>query len=809
AGNGSIDSDFPVTTNRWYHLAVTFDGAAYTMYMDGIDVGTVNGPVNAPVAAAANVECLIGAVDSANGFTNNATNFYHGWMDELSIWNVALTPDQIRQMMNQEIEDNGGAVRGVVVPLDVPGITWANLDGYYRMNVVCGNFSPYKGIAGRLRNINSSMPQTAPIPYTSRVDGQLWATDNTWTHFDVWDPPNSLGIDGTTPIDWNIAVISHDIDSGDKDITVLGLLSDTADKKLSITDPGTPQDETNDGQALRITHYLLLDGIIDLYGEAQLLQDQNSVLDPVSTGGLERDQQGTTNLYNYNYWSSPVSVSNGVSINNDYSVGAVLLDGTNSGNPLGLQWTSSYDANPATTPITLSRRWLWVYENYPENTYADWRYLTETGTLPVGLGFTLKGSGVGDPIDDVQNYVFRGLPNNGAISNPITIGNQALIGNPYPSVIFADEFIKDNTFNFPGSTESIDGTLYYWEHYESNFTHILEEYEGGYATYNLTGGVGAVMPDLISGLGSSTKEPGKYIPVAQGFFVTSSPIGGTITFFNDQRVFVREATGTSVFMEANNQQMTFNSERARAGTSEESSTGTQDSIQRIRLDFIAPNGSIRHLLLGFIPGNAATDGFDYGYDAAMSDSFPNDAAWLIDGEEYVIQGVGDFDNSKQYPLAVHVTTSGNIGFALAGLENFDITPDIFIYDSLFDTYFQIDDATSYSMALDPGDYMDRFFIAFDAQGNLDLDEFNNLNVLLNYLQDSNELYLYHPEIQKINSIEIFNLMGQEILVFNKEDLLYSSSAEIRIPIKDIAEGTYVVKVKSDKGTLNRKVIIAY
>jgi hypothetical protein len=29
-------------------------------------------------------------------------------------------------MMNQEIQNNGGNVKGVIVPLDVPGLTWAN-----------------------------------------------------------------------------------------------------------------------------------------------------------------------------------------------------------------------------------------------------------------------------------------------------------------------------------------------------------------------------------------------------------------------------------------------------------------------------------------------------------------------------------------------------------------------------------------------------------------------------------------------------------------------------------------------------------
>jgi hypothetical protein len=40
-------------------------------------------------------------------------------MDELRIWKVELTVDEIRQMMNQEIQNNGGNVKGAIVPLNI------------------------------------------------------------------------------------------------------------------------------------------------------------------------------------------------------------------------------------------------------------------------------------------------------------------------------------------------------------------------------------------------------------------------------------------------------------------------------------------------------------------------------------------------------------------------------------------------------------------------------------------------------------------------------------------------------------------
>jgi hypothetical protein len=46
------------------------------------------------------------------GSVAESFNYFNGWMDELRIWKVELTIEQIRQMMNQEIQNNGGNVKG-------------------------------------------------------------------------------------------------------------------------------------------------------------------------------------------------------------------------------------------------------------------------------------------------------------------------------------------------------------------------------------------------------------------------------------------------------------------------------------------------------------------------------------------------------------------------------------------------------------------------------------------------------------------------------------------------------------------------
>jgi hypothetical protein len=90
-------------------------------------------------------------------------------------------------MMNQEIKlDGGDDVMGEIIPKKIYGpdlaqngtdndkLLWSNLDGYYRMSLLCGYLTPSKGsLNGRLRNIYSPQQETAPLPYKSANNGRV------------------------------------------------------------------------------------------------------------------------------------------------------------------------------------------------------------------------------------------------------------------------------------------------------------------------------------------------------------------------------------------------------------------------------------------------------------------------------------------------------------------------------------------------------------------------------------------------------------------------------------------------------------
>ncbi|WP_242118062.1 HYR domain-containing protein [Aestuariivivens sediminicola] len=832
---GVMVCPYNIGTDRWYHIAVTRtkDGKNYRMYVDGILVASTTG--NPP--GSNNNECILGAMDQTGNPPNAPLNYFSGWIDEVRIWNIKLEVDQIRQMMNQQIDDFGGAVMGEVVPLVIDGpdadgdgaddnpISWSDLVGYYRMNEInCGYLGAYTGgIDGKLRNITTQQEESAPLPYTTKASGNWDDTtaSTPWTYGDtVWDYPNSTGVTGD-PIDWNIVRTGHDVTSDAQDVTLLGLLVDS--NELTVTNTGV-QDETNPGHALYLTHYLKLDGLIDLIGESQLIQKRyyfdddgnpnnddvthqlnGSVIDVASSGHLERDQQGQSNLYNYNYWSSPVSYRmNGV--NGTYILANVLKDGSDTNNPLPLQWTGGRDADPNTTPITLSRRWLYMYKNDPTNIYANWEKIQEGSSIPHGLSFIMKGSGA---VGDEQNYVFDGLPYNGTITNPITFGNEALVGNPYPSAIDARDFILDNIpGGNPGTSASFDGALYFWVHYNTNDTHILRDYQGGYAQLTLAGGNPAAAPPItidgyeISGLGNSNKMPEYYVPVGQGFFVyaVEPGSGGDVTFHNKHRVFQTEQDGESVFMKS-----AVKKTDTASGTPEETSSDSDDDIQRVRLLFRTPEGNKRPLLLAFTPDNAATDGFDFGYDAENKGQNPDDMLFRIGERNFTIQGVAAFDETKQYPLVMYSENGGRVEVHLMGLENLPKNTKVYIYDALLGTYSKINNK-AFDIVLDPGIYLNRFYVAFLKNNALTVADALLDQIGVNYLQDSKEIYIRVNNDVLVKKVQLKNMIGQTIKTWNG-NLLSTFSNEIRLPVDQISEGGYIIDIQTDKGSVHKKMVI--
>lgn len=236
-------------------------------------------------------------------------------------------------------------------------------------------------------------------------------------------------------------------------------------------------------------------------------------------------------------------------------------------------------------------------------------------------------------------------------------------------------------------------------------------------------------------------------------------------------------------------------------------------IQRVRIDITTPLGYTRHLLLGFTTDDSATDGFDYGYDAQNIDNYANDCNWMIDGNRYVIQGVGSFHESKTYPLGVFLDNGGDVEFSLLSLENFDQTINVYIYDALNNSVAPISDS-SVVKTISEGNHINRFYITFTSDINqmsfpsnqLSVAEVHKQTTDISYLSSTKELMIKTDQALEIKSITFYSILGRKVKHWS--NLKLSSIGELKIPLSNISNGTYLVRVETEMGITNKRLIIS-
>ncbi|RSK40438.1 LamG-like jellyroll fold domain-containing protein [Mangrovimonas spongiae] len=802
SGTQTITSNVIIPENQWHHIAVIYSSGNATMYIDGVESASQS--LSAP--SNTNHSFYIGAAAK-----NTPEAFFHGNIDEVRVWDVALSLDELHFIMNQEILENSSFVEGAyfesrsITPTknDVNTLPWNSLAGYYPMSTYTYTNTKDEsgnGHQGALRHLRTVDRQTAPLPYQSTANGD-WDTATTWTNGTVQTMPGANSIvDNSITVDWNIVETNHNVTMDNSSLAsgnngnrnVLALMVDSNE----LTVNGDNTNET--GFGITISHYLNLDGKIDLEGESQLIQTLNSDLVVGATGNLEKDQQGTRDLFTYNYWSSPVGVTATANPNNySYSLNSnILKDGTNSASPTNINFVGGYNGS-SSSPVSIASYWLWKFGNLPSGDYSSWQHVRHTGTILAGEGFTMKGvTNTNSNVSLEQNYVFDGKPNNGDVNLTLNSGNDYLVGNPYPSAIDAEQFILDNgpTLDYTGSAPEgdplISGTLYFWEHWGGG-SHVLAEYQGGYGTYNLAGGVPAAAwgtpdPDVAQ-VGTGTKTPGRYIPVGQGFFVTGDSTGD-INFNNGQRVFQKEGTSASVFMRND-------------GSNQQQATAV-DNRMKLRIGFNSVNTIHRQLLVTV--DVRASQGFDWGFDGLTNEDQMDDMYWMLDNNKYTVQGIDTINESTILPLGIHTDDNGLNNITIDILENVPDHLDIYAHDKELGIYHNLRESR-YEFYLDAGEYLDRFEITFASQSLSTDDNFSNTNNLqVHYSNNSQSIVIHNPKLAGVESVEMTTILGQKLFTFNNVE----TATLTTIKTKQLSTGTYIIQVNTkDNATITKKVLV--
>lgn len=752
--------------NIWVHVGATYNSGLgeYVLYVNGHPVRSTS--VSGSFSA------------DASNFTigrtpNTDTYYFQGEIDEVRLFNEALSETAFQRMVYQELS-SASFNQGAIVPLDIDAANTFNtsLIRYFKMDTFKGDIVDDAatltidvGTGAKLYNIKNIYFQTAPLPYETTQLGD-WSDKATWLHGDVWDIDNEA-----TNQDWSIVHVKHDLTTANRHGTV-GLIVDAA-AELSI------QGDIE----LYNSWYLNLAGLIDLEGESQLVQTPQSVLE--ASGSIERDQQGTENLYTYNYWSSPVhSVNPNTAVDGDetYTVASVLKDGEDPDNPAAISFVGGYDGDNTSSPIEIANYWIWKFEDNLFSNYYAWQQIKSTGVLKVGEGYTMKGPGTGSIATD-KNYVFEGKPNNGIIELPINAGNASLVGNPYPSAIDANQFIADNTH--------LDGALYFWEHYGGG-SHILKEYQGGYATYNLSGGAPAVASVGVDQVnGTATKIPAQFVPVGQGFYVKANS-NGDVTFNNGQRVFMTEASSSnSLFVRGTAQKSTVAT----------TDTSLEDLRTKFRVNYNSPNGYVRQLLTT-IDENASIE-LDRGYDASLIEEGAEDMFWMIGENSYVIQGIDQPAETTTLPLSVKTKTAGEIVISLAELKYPTEGFELYLKDNLTETYHDLLENPTYTTSVEQGITANRFEIVFAKQVNtLSVSDNEIAQNAVGVYYDNTALHITNPNNASIEKITGNNILGQSVL----NEVINSSDKNITLPA-NLALGIYIFTIETDHSTITKKMII--
>jgi predicted outer membrane repeat protein len=156
----------------WHHFALTYDGRYLRFYLDGTHVDSKDLSATYPVAyTTGNV--LLAAEPGTGTAEAPSGQYFAGKLDEIRIWNVARTQDQLRQAMLSSL---AGTETGLVA--------------YYACNEGSGTTLSKLGVTavpvGQLRNSTTWGPSGVPRAelwvdddYTSAGsnDGHTWGTD--------------------------------------------------------------------------------------------------------------------------------------------------------------------------------------------------------------------------------------------------------------------------------------------------------------------------------------------------------------------------------------------------------------------------------------------------------------------------------------------------------------------------------------------------------------------------------------------------------------------------------------------------------
>jgi hypothetical protein len=174
---------------------------------------------------------------------------------------------------------------------------------------------------------------------------------------------------------------------------------------------------------------------------------------------------------------------------------------------------------------------------------------------------------------------------------------------------------------------------------------------------------------------------------------------------------------------------------------------------------------------------------------------------VLQNGKYVIQGI-EFGIDKRIPIGLKITDNVIVKFDLADVVNFDTNQDVFIYDSMDDSYHNLK-TESYSVSLNTGVYDNRFQITFRGF-NLSSNSRTIHNFVITQINTRQILTISNPNSVDLKSVTLYDISGK--VIFEQKALGRKSLLEF--PTGNLNEGVYIVKIEPvDDYIVTQKIIV--
>ena len=421
-------------------------------------------------------------------------------------------------------------------------------------------------------------------------------------------------------------------------------------------------------------------------------------------------------------------------------------------NPIELGSGSGVSQNVALAPYnnngaTANDRWDYYTVGQTDGANGD----DTTDLLVSGKGYITKRTSIG-------NIDFTGTIPTSDIGIPISVGTANsfnAVGNPYPSYIAANNgadatnnILKVNDTDNDFLSES---TIWFWDQ-------------------SLNGGAGSYTQ-------LNHASSARFIAPGQGFFVSAN---GSNTFSITEAMQSHQAT--DVFNRNNSNRP-------------EIKLKMFDAVNTTETDIFYINGT--------------TTGFDNGYDSTIfggdSSNFKVYTHLVSDsqGQNLGIQSLPDnnFENMV-IPVGVDSASGTEISFTV---ESTNI-PDglhVFLEDREHNIFTQLDvDGGVYTVQLTTDNNgIGRFYIHTTTQEILGIGDASTIESISIYQSDKDILRIVGFPQGKA-SIQLYTISGREVMNDS-----FESSGLNDIHIGGFAKGLYIVRLKNELGSVNRKIVI--